>query len=459
MDINQIKLSVKSLKVIGVISAAFALVLSQLAVTPATAALGTAPVTLTVQYETTGDRPEEEWHAVVAAFTKKYPNVTVNFSAITNEAKGGPNLQVLSSDGAPDIALMPLNSNVYTQMVKAKALVSLNGIFKADNTVKRIGPPAAALKQADGNYYATPHVVVYYNVLWTNPTALAKAKAKLPKDGRFASVADLVSVVKACKKAGYAGLAIGGKTNFQASWMFDSMLPSAVSDAALNNYINSYKPEEAITSKWTDKGVIKTLDGLGTLAKSGVYQAGYLGMDLDQATAYFTAGKSCMLLGGTWMPGGAFQSDTEKGTMKFTPGFATLPSIEPGKYSTVTPYYGDAFGVPTKSKNQEWALELLRYFISDEGQTIGALNAAGNLPAVTTIPKSAYTKVPQLVKDVLAHVEKYGSKSGWTSEVPGAYGQTFLNPLIQKLQEGNTTSANIAKAMQANLEAVRKNGL
>jgi ABC-type glycerol-3-phosphate transport system substrate-binding protein len=166
-----------------------------------------------------------------------------------------------------------------------------------------------------------------------------------------------------------------------------------------------------------------------------------------------------MLLGGTWMPGGAFQSDTEKGTMKFTPGFATLPSIEPGKYSTVTPYYGDAFGIPTKSKNQEWALELLRYFISDEGQTIGALNAAGNLPAVTTIPKSAYTKVPQGVKDVLTHVQKYGAKSGWTSEVPGAYGQTFLNPLIQKLQEGKTKSADIAKAMQTNLEAVRKNGL
>jgi raffinose/stachyose/melibiose transport system substrate-binding protein len=459
MDINQIKLSVKSLKVIGVISAAFALVLSQLAVTPARAALGTAPVTLTVQYETTGDRPEEEWHAVVAAFTKKYPNVTVNFSAITNEAKGGPNLQVLSSDGAPDIALLPLNSNVYTQMVKAKALVPLNGIFKADDTVKRIGPPAAALKQADGNYYATPHTVVYYNVLWTNPTAIAKAKATLPKDGRFKSVADLVTFSKACSKAGYAGLAIGGKTNFQASWMFDAMMPSAVSDEALNNYINSYKPDVAVTSKWTDKGIIKTLDALGTLAKSGVYQAGYLGMDLDQATAYFTAGKSCMLLGGTWMPGGAFQSDTEKGTMKFTPGFATLPSIEPGKYSTVTPYYGDAYGIPIKSKNQEWALELLRYFISDEGQTIGALNAAGNLPAVTTIPKSAYTKVPQGVKDVLTHVQKYGAKSGWTSEVPGAYGQTFLNPLIQKLQEGKTTSADIAKAMQTNLEAVRKNGL
>jgi len=448
-----------SLSLFGGASAALAIVLSQLAVVPAHGALGTAPVTLVVQHETTGDRPELEWSTVAAAFTKKYPNVTVKFSPITNEAKGGPNLQVLSSDGAPDIALLPLNSNVYTQMVKAKALVPLNGIFAKDNTVKRIGPPADALKQADGNYYATPHVVVYYNVLWTNPNALKKAKAIIPSDGRFKTPGQLINVAKACKKAGYAGLAIGGKTNFQASWMFDSIMPSAVPAKALNNYINSYKPDIAVTNKWTEKGIVNTLDVLGSFAKNGVYQAGYLGMDLDQATAIFTAGKSCMLLGGTWMPGGAFKSETDKGNMKFTPGFAVLPGVSASKAATVTPYYGDAYGVPVKSKNQEWALELLRYFISDEGQTIGALEAAGNLPAVTTIPKSKYTAVPQLVKDVLSHVEKYGAKSGWTSEVPGAYGQTFLNPLIQKLQEGKTTSSAIAKALQDKLDDVRKNGV
>jgi len=454
-----IRVSGKRSVALAAITSAFALLTSGLAITPARAALGTAPVTLTIQHETTGDRPEEEWHAVAAAFVKKYPNVTIKYSPITNEAKGGPNLQVLSSDGAPDIALLPLNSNVYTQMVKNKALVPLNGIFAADNTVARIGPPAAALKQADGNYYATPHVVVYYNVLWTNPDAIKKAGAVIPEDGHFATVSQLVKFGKACSKAGYAGLAIGGKTNFQASWMFDSMMPTAVSAKALNNYINSYKPDIKVTARWTDSGIVRTLDALGAIAKGGVYQNGYLGMDLDQATALFTSGKACMLLGRTWMPGGAFESDTKKGVMKFTPGLATLPSVVPGKKATYTPYYGDAYGVPVKSKNQEWALELLRYFMSDEGQRIGALEAAGNLPVVTTIPKSLYTKVPQLVKDVLERVAKYGSQSGWTSEVPGAYGQTFINPLIQKLQEGKITSTEIARLQQAKLDDVRKNGL
>jgi ABC-type glycerol-3-phosphate transport system substrate-binding protein len=113
-----------------------------------------------------------------------------------------------------------------------------------------------------------------------------------------------------------------------------------------------------------------------------------------------------------------------------------------------------------KSKNQEWALELLRFFISDTGQKIGSVDAAGNLPVVNTVKASSDPKVtPQAVQDVLAFVATDGAQSGWTSEVPGAYGQTFLNPLIQKLQEGGTTSAAIAEAQQAELMDVRKNGL
>jgi raffinose/stachyose/melibiose transport system substrate-binding protein len=448
----------KHFGVMAVVPAVTALVVGGLSIAPAQATLSTSPVTLTVQYETAA-APDVLWHAVAAAFIKLHPNVTINWSPITNEAKGGPNLQVLSSDGSPDIGLLPLNSNVYTQMVKAKALVPLDGIFAADNTVKRIGGPAAALKQPDGHYYATPYNVVYYNVLWSNPLAIAKARAKMPANHMFKSVADLVKFSKVCNKAGYAGIAMGGKTNFQASWMFDSMLPSAVSAADLHNYINSYKPDVAVTAKWTSPGVIKTLDALSTLAKNKVYQNGYLGMDLDQATALFTAGKSCLLLGGTWMPGGIFKDATEKGTMKFVPDFGVLPPVVAGGKSTVSPYYGDAFGIPTASKNKEWALELLRFFISDEGQTIGVLQAAGNIPVVNTINKKLYTKVPVGVKNVLNYVAKYGANSGWTSEVPGAYGQTFINPLIQKLQQGKTTSRAIAAAQQKELESVRKNGL
>jgi raffinose/stachyose/melibiose transport system substrate-binding protein len=442
----------------GVVVTSAALLISCLAANTANAALKTGPVELTVQYETSPSN-QKEWEAVAAAFTKKNPNVTIKWQIITNDAKVGPNLQVLSSANAPDIGLVPLNTNVYTQLLKGKALEPLNGIFAQDNTVKRIGPPAAALKQSDGNYYAVPNTVAYYNILWANPLALAKAGVTLPKDGIFTSVAQLLTATRACAKAGYAGIAIGGKTNFQASWMFDSMLPSAISPDDLVNFIGSYDPSVPVKAKWTDRGVVQTLEALGQIAKGGAYQKGYLGMDLDQATAFFTAGKSCMLLGGSWMPGGAFADETQKGTMKFVPTLATLPSVVAGKKSSYNVYYGNAYAVPAKSKEKEWALELLRYFVSDEGQTIGAVKAAGVVPATNTIPKQELVALPAGVKLVLAHVAKHGAQSGWTSEVPGAYGQQFLNPLIQKLQENKISAKEIANALQKELLRVRKVGL
>jgi raffinose/stachyose/melibiose transport system substrate-binding protein len=425
-----------------------------------TADLTEDPVTLVVQFEVPEDGPDSRaWRAVADAFTAKYPNVTIELQGITNEAKGGPNLQVLISDDAPDIALIPLNSNVYTQMVRANELVPLNDIFEEDNFPERLGPPAAALKQADGNYYAAPNTVAYYNVLWTNPDALAAAGVTIPANRVFESPAALIEAGQKCKAAGYAGLAIGGGTNFQASWMFDAALPTAVAADDFNNFLNSWKPNIDVTADYTDQGVLDALSTLGSYASGGLYQDGYLGMDLSAAEAVFTSGRSCMLLGGSWMPGGAFASATESGEMDFTPSFAVLPPVsDAGEPSRFTPYYGNAYGVPMKSKNPGWAKKLLQYYISDEGQLLGAVEVGGFLPAVTTVSVDDSDSFPPLVKEIVEYVAANGSNSGWTSEVPGAFGQIFLNPLIQQLQEGRISVEEIGRLQQAELEKTRAEG-
>lgn len=423
-------------------------------------ALTDDPVTLVVQFEVPEDGPDARaWRAVADAFTEMHPNVTIELSGITNEAKGGPNLQVLTSSEAPDIALIPLNSNVYTQMVRAGELVPLNDIFEEDNFPERLGPPADALLQADGNYYAAPNTVAYYNILWTNPDALAEAGVTIPANRVFESPAALIDAGKKCKAAGYAGLAIGGNTNYQASWMFDAALPTAVSADDFKNYLSSWKPNVDVTADYTAPGVVSALDALGSYAAKGLYQDGYLGQDAPAAEALFTTGGACMLLGGSWLPGGTFATATESGEMTFTPSFAVLPPVsDVGAPSRLTPYYGNAYGVPKQSKNQAWAKELLQYYISDAGQLLGAVEVGGFLPAVTTVDITASDTFPSLVKEIVAYVAENGSNSGWTSEVPGAFGQVFLNPLIQQLQEGRITSQKIGELQQAELEKVRAEG-
>jgi raffinose/stachyose/melibiose transport system substrate-binding protein len=423
-------------------------------------ALTDDPVTLVVQFEVPEDSPDARaWRAVADAFTEANPNVTIELSGITNEAKVGPNLQVLTSSEAPDIALIPLNSNVYTQMVRAGELVPLNDIFEEDNFPTRLGPPAAALLQADGNYYAAPNTVAYYNLLWTNPDALAAAGVTLPANRVFESPAALIEAGEKCKAAGYAGLAIGGGTNYQASWMFDAALPTAVSATDFNNYLSSWKSNVEVSADYTAPGVVAALDALGSYAAGGLYQDGYLGQDGPAAEALFTTGGACMLLSGSWLPGGTFAAATESGEMTFTPSFAVLPPVsDAGAPSRLTPYYGNAYGVPKQAKNPAWAKKLLQYYISDAGQLLGAVQVGGFLPAVTTVDINTVDTFPPLVKEIVAYVAENGSNSGWTSEVPGAFGQTFLNPLIQQLQEGRITSQEIAELQQAELEKVRAEG-
>lgn len=428
--------------------------------TSAAAPVTDEPVTLTVQYEVPEDGPDARaWRAVADAFTDLYPNVTVELQGITNEAKGGPNLQVLASSQAPDIGLVPLNSNVYTQMVRAGELVPLNDIFEEDNFAERLGPPIAALRQADGNYYAAPNTVAYYNVLYTNPDALADAGVTIPANRVFESPESLIEAGQKCSAAGYAGLALGGGTNYMAGWMFDAGLATAVSADDFSNYLSSWKPNVDVTADYTAPGVIDVLDTLASYSEGGLYQNGYLGQDGAEAEALFTTGGACMLISGSWLAGGTLASAAESGEMTFEPSFAVLPPVnDVGAPSRLTPYYGNAYGVPKQSKNPEWGKKLLQYYISDAGQLLGAVQVGGFLPAVTTVDINESDTFPELLKEMVAYIADNGSNSGWTSEVPGAFGQIFIVPLIQQLQEGRITSQEIGEQQQAELDRVRSEG-
>ena len=95
----------------------------------------------------------------------------------------------------------------------------------------------------------------------------------------------------------------------------------------------------------------------------------------------------------------------------------------------------------------------------DEGQTMGVVKAWDSLAAVTTIPRSAYTKLPKLLVEVVDYAKVNGAQSGWSNETPWAFSASFINPLLQKMQAGGMTALAIAKQQEALMEKVRKDGL
>ena len=165
------------------------------------------------------------------------------------------------------------------------------------------------------------------------------------------------------------------------------------------------------------------------------------------------------MIGESWMPGVTFAQATESGEMTFEADFALLPPVgDSGAPSRLTPYYGNAYGVPKQAENPEWGKRLLQYYLSDEGQRLGAVEVGGFLPAVTTVSVDDVETFPALVKDIVEYVAENGSNSGWTSEVPGGFGQTFIAPYLQQLQEGLITAEEIAELQQQELENYRAQG-
>jgi raffinose/stachyose/melibiose transport system substrate-binding protein len=244
-----------------------------------------------------------------------------------------------------------------------------------------------------------------------------------------------------------------------SGWMFDAALPTAVSAEDFNNYLSSWKPNVDVTADYTAPGIEAVLDALESYANGGLYQNGFLAQDGPTSEALFTTGGACMLLSGSWLPGGVFATATESGEMSFEPSFALLPPVsDVGAPSRLTPYYGNAYGIPLQSKNHAWAKKLLQYYLSDAGQLLGQVQVAGVLPSVTTVDISASDSFPPLLKEIVAYIADNGSNSGWTSEVPGGFGQIFIVPLIQQLQEGRITSAEIGVLQQAELLKVRAEG-
>lgn len=408
------------------------------------------PVTLTVQQQT---NQEKLFGFVAKEFKKKYPNVTVKLETVSQDQKNGSNLAVLGSSSPPDVGMIPINSEVYTQLTAANALVPLTDVWKAESLQQRYGDAVANSLLVKNVPYTATFSTVIYNVVWYNPDIFKKIGLAEPKDHRIQSVDELIADAKALRAAGYGPLQIGGSSGYHASWMLDGLLPTGVSSDSMTNYLQSYDPSVEVTAKYTDPAFVDVLSTLERYRTSGVYQDGFLGQDAATAIAPFQRGKAGMALGGNFDTAGF---DKEKIT--FTPGWALFPSVDGGTPTQLTLYSGDAVGIPAKSDAIPWAKKFIAFLMSDDMQKRAIVDSAGLLPAVNTVSGDSLKGLPDLTQQLVAEVSKDGGQPGWTATVPGGFGQQYIDPLLQKMYSGSLSPQQLAQQQQAHLEEFRKKG-
>ncbi|SED96326.1 ABC transporter substrate-binding protein [Ruania alba] len=403
------------------------------------------PVTLTVQQQTGS---EDMISYIAEAFEEANPNVTVELVTVSQEQKTGSNLATLASNSPPDVGIIPVNSEVYTQLVRADALADLSPVWESADLDNRFSDGGESLK-IDGVPRVATYTSVGYNIVYYNPDLFAEVGIEAPQNHRFDSIDQLVEAADELRAAGYGPLQMGGSSGFQASWMIDSFLPTIATEEEMSNYLGSYNPDVEVTAEYASApfvDVLETIDGLG---EAGVFQDGFLGQDGAIAEGPFIQGLAGMVLGAT-------ASVASFADAEFTPEWALLPPMDGGSPTQMSMYFGDALGVPENAPNRAWAMEFIEFVVSDQMQEEAIIGIGASLPSVNSLPDDALAQLPEISQQFLTDIRDNGGQPGWTSTVPGGFGQQFIDPLLQDMHAGQLTPAEVAQTQQDHLLETRE---
>ena len=405
---------------------------------------------LTVQIAT-GDGIAKMNQAFAAGFEKKNPNVTIKF---VHSPDDNVNVPVLTGNNAPDVGMAPLNEDTTKAMADNGDLVNLGPAWKAADLDTRYPAGVSDSALYGGKHYAISTNVLYYSFAYYNKDLFEKAGITIPANHRIASSKDLYDISAKLNKIGKQGLAVGGGTGYQPSWLIDALLPTAATPQQMTNYLSNWQKGVKPTVSYTDGPFVKTLQQLKDYADNGVFQKGFAGItDLAAVEASFVSQQSGMLLDGVWYAG----------TLAITPpGFAydwvLLPPVDGAKQKSQLPtLFNFSVVIPTKGKHKAVAMQYVAYITSVEAQTRGVIDAGQSIPSVTDLPASAFKSLSPAVKGMLADVAKNGSQPGWTSTVPTTYGQTFSTPVVQAVWSGSDTPRSAGAKVQAEYKSVTGN--
>ena len=408
---------------------------------------GDGSSTLTVQVQA---EQLDAFQYAADIFEDENPEVKVELQTITGEQKQSTNAQVMASGDAPDIGLVPMGGPPYLELMKNDALVPLSDVWNSADLDNRMDEATAASLKSDGTPYVVLFDTVYYNVVFYNKDAFEKAGVEAPANHQIESPEQLYGIVDQLDDAGYAGVALGGSSGFQASWMLDAQLYANADQTAFEDFTTSWKTGEEQEVPYTSPEFLGSIEQIKEFDENGVFVPGYLGQDLDQAQAAFTSGTAAMMLGGNWLP--AIFDGPDSG-VKFDYDWLLLPGTEGPTVPTV--YAGDTLVVPTTSDNQEMAKAFLEVYVSDDVQRYAA-SKVGSMPAVTSVDPTEIDELPTATQDIVAFVNDNGAGVGWTSVVPGALSQQFVDPQIQQLLAEQTSLAALGEAQQEQFESFKK---
>jgi ABC-type glycerol-3-phosphate transport system substrate-binding protein len=272
---------------------------------------------------------QKQFQAIIDAFHKLYPKVTVNYKAVGNNL---PTVLATAVAGGhpPDMAdiAQPGTIQQFVNQGKLKPITYASSVVKQNFT-----PGWQQLGTFNGKLYALPFKAANKSVIWYNVPVFKQAGVQPPK-----TFSQLLSDAKTIKASGTPAYSIGGSEGWTLTDMFENIYLRTFG-AAKYQQLSQHK------IKWTDPSVKTALTTMGKIlgdtsniagGTSGALQYSF---NQSVTNAFTTPPKAAMVFEADFV-GSVITSSTKA---KPTTGFNTFvwPSITPGPDASAVEIAGD----------------------------------------------------------------------------------------------------------------------
>jgi len=331
------------------------------------------PVTLTVWDQEVRGGQNAQMKQLIAAFQKKYPNVTID-----RVAKSFTDLQktlklAVSGPKAPDVVEANQGRPIMGALVTAGLLRPLDDYAKIYHWRDRYSPTLLSLNSfspdgkdfGSGSLYGLSQmgeiVGLFYN----------KDKVKTPPK----TLDELEQQLQQAKSAGDVGIQFGNVDKWPGIHEYESVLGQTADKQAVRDFVFA-KPD----ASFKNPQFTQAASTLSDWVKKGYFNKGFSGTNDVAALQQFAKGKGYFMIAGTWDTADLVKAMGDK------VGFVPMPGKDP---SSPVSLGGESlpFAVTSASKHPEVAAAYIDFITSPHAAQV--LVNTDNLPAMKGAPAAS----------------------------------------------------------------------
>jgi ABC-type Fe3+ transport system substrate-binding protein len=379
----------------------------------------------------TGDE-EKAFNAVLDGFKKLNPDVNVTYKS-TGDNTPTVLATAVAGGNPPDLASVS-QPGLVTDFQKKGALKNLD--FAKSVLAKNYAPDLANIGKVNGHIYGLLIKGANKSTVWYNVSTFKNAG--VTHTGTWPQFVKAINTVKA---SGTTPLSVGGADGWTLTDLFE------------NIYLRQAGPTkyDALSKhkiKWTDASVVKALQTMGSILKSGNVAGGTSGaLQTDFPTSvsnvFSAKPKASMIVEGDFVPGVVASKDP----LKPVSGYNVFPFPAIGATSGYVEGGGDML---MAFKDTPAVRALVQYLATGAAQTIWAKRGGYTAPA-KTVPLSAYPDaITRTVAGAVgkARVFRFDLSDLQPASFGGTVGQGEFK-LFQDFLKNPSNAKGIAKQLEA----------